>query len=61
LVTIWYALNNEHVDTCAFIFYYLVENSKISPNNVIVVGGIITAIGIGLEKKFGTLETVYGR
>jgi len=58
LFRIWYALNDKHMDPSVFVLSHLVETTKINYNNVIGVGGIITAIakGIGFGGKFGILE-----
>jgi len=53
LFRIWYALNDKHMDPSVFVLSHLVETTKINYNNVIGVGGIITAIakGIGFGGK----------
>ena len=48
LFIIWAPLNREAMNTGAFIAHYLAEHAKPTSRVVIVVGGIITALGKAL-------------
>ena len=58
LFIIWCALSGTPIDTGAFIIRHLAEVAKTSNQNVLSVGGTITAIAIalGYSSRLSTLE-----